>query len=86
MGESGIVRHIDGLDRFVIPKEIRNTLDIRAGDLLKVAVDEGKIVLSKHKVGCVICGSLDDVIPMSSGTLICRDCLKEAVEKLKIKE
>ncbi|MCY9500064.1 AbrB/MazE/SpoVT family DNA-binding domain-containing protein [Paenibacillus larvae] len=76
MGETGIVWHIDSLGRFVIPKEIRNALNIRAGEFLKIVVDQDKIVLSKYKVGCELCGSVEDVISMSSGKLICRDCLK----------
>ena len=39
---TGIVRRIDGLGRVVIPKEIRNTLEIREGEPLEIFVDTEK--------------------------------------------
>ena len=40
---TGIVRCIDSLGRFVIPKEMRRHLQISEGDLLEVSVEGGKI-------------------------------------------
>ena len=49
MKATGIVRHIDGLGRIVIPKEIRRILRIREGDPLEIFVEsDNKIILSKY--------------------------------------
>lgn len=47
MKSTGIVRHVDILDRIVIPKELRKVLNIKAKDLLEISVDQSnRIVLS----------------------------------------
>ena len=38
MKATGITRHVDELGRIVIPKEIRNNLDIDVNDLLEIYV------------------------------------------------
>ena len=49
MRATGIVRRIDELGRFVIPKEIRRTLRIREGDSLEIFTDhDGEVVLKKY--------------------------------------
>jgi AbrB family transcriptional regulator (stage V sporulation protein T) len=46
---TGIVRRIDDLGRVVIPKEIRRTLRIRAGDPLEIFTDaEGGVIFKKY--------------------------------------
>ena len=50
MKETGIVRRVDDLGRFVIPKEVRRTLGIREGDELELFVDNGKVILQKYSV------------------------------------
>ena len=47
MKATGITRHVDELGRIVIPKEIRNSLDIDVNDLLEIYVDNEKIILEK---------------------------------------
>ena len=48
MKSIGIVRKLDELGRIVIPKEIRNSLNIKNGDSLDIYIDDKKIVLSKY--------------------------------------
>lgn len=45
-----IIRKIDDLGRVVIPKEIRMTLNLSAGDELSITRDNDKIILQKKKV------------------------------------
>ena len=53
MKATGIIRRIDDLGRFIIPKEIRRQIGIREGDLLEIFTiqENGKtmIVLSKYE-------------------------------------
>lgn len=40
-------RHIDDLGRIVIPKEMRNSLNIRPGDIITMQIDDDKLILTK---------------------------------------
>lgn len=40
-------RHIDDLGRIVIPKEMRDSLNIRPGDIITMQIDDDKLILSK---------------------------------------
>lgn len=49
MKATGIVRRLDDLGRFVVPREIRRTLGIEAGDALEIYKDDnGGIVIKKY--------------------------------------
>ena len=48
MKTTGIIRRIDDLGRFVIPKELRKSLRIKNGDSLEIFVDGEDIVLKKY--------------------------------------
>ena len=82
MKSTGIVRPIDNLGRFVLPIEIRNTMDLKPKDSLEIFVDDDKIILKKYMPACLFCGNADDVIYFR-GKLICKNCyesLKSAVD------
>lgn len=49
MKNTGVSRKIDELGRIVIPKEIRNSLDINSYDLIEINIENNNIVLSKYK-------------------------------------
>lgn len=76
MKATGIVREIDQLGRFVIPKEIRNTLNIQSYDPLEIYTEEDKIILRKYAPACIFCNELDNVTNYK-GKLICQECLNE---------
>lgn len=48
MKATGIVRRIDNMGRFVIPKEILRTMDLSTGTPMDIFVDGDKIILRKH--------------------------------------
>lgn len=48
MKSTGIVRHVDGLDRIVLPKELRDALGIESRGRLEISVDGTYVVLEKH--------------------------------------
>ena len=46
--DTGIIREVDDLGRFVLPKEIRRTYNITSGDKLSLHVENGDIILKKY--------------------------------------
>ena len=40
-------RHIDDLGRIVIPKEMRDSLNIRPGDIITMQIEDDKLILTK---------------------------------------
>ena len=48
MKTTGIIRRIDDLGRFVIPKELRRTLRIKNGESLEIFVEGEDIILKKY--------------------------------------
>lgn len=43
----GITRKIDELGRIVVPKELRNTMNLKEGSLLEITANEDSIVMKK---------------------------------------
>jgi AbrB family transcriptional regulator, transcriptional pleiotropic regulator of transition state genes len=48
MKATGIVRKVDNLGRFVLPKEIRRTMEIKENDPLEFYVEDNSVVLKKY--------------------------------------
>lgn len=49
MKSTGIVRHVDNLDRIVIPKELCKTLGIEPKGALEIFVNDANIILQRHE-------------------------------------
>lgn len=74
MKSTGIVRTVDSVGRFVIPMELRRTMNIvDAEDALEVFVDDDKIILRKYSPSCIFCKSCDDIVEFG-GQKICKEC------------
>lgn len=74
----GVVRSIDDLGRIVIPKEIRKSLNIEAGDPMDIFHDGGTICLKKVAERCVCCGTEEAEsvkLRENKGVLLCQNCL-----------
>ena len=76
MKSTGIVRKVDELGRVVIPKEIRNKLDIQEKDPLEIYVQEDCIILKKYESNCIFCGNTKNLIEYKE-KLICKNCLND---------
>jgi len=76
MREIGIVRNVDELGRIVIPKEMRDVLDVATGDPMEIFSDEGTIFLRRYSTGCVFCGEMNSTINFK-GRMVCRECLAD---------
>lgn len=74
MKSTGIVRPIDNLGRFVLPKEIRDTMELGPKDPVEIFVDGDRIILKKYQPACIFCSNASEVT-YYRGKLICRECL-----------
>ena len=71
---TGVIRQIDELGRFVLPIEIRRSLGINLKDSIEIFTEGDRIILQKHEVTCLFCGSAEDVLTYEK-KCICRRCL-----------
>ena len=76
MKSTGIVRPIDSLGRVVLPKELRETLQISTKDPLEIFVENDKIILKKFQRTCIFCGSGEECVEYK-GKTICAACMAE---------
>lgn len=84
MKSTGIIRKLDELGRVVIPKEIRNKLDIEEKDPIEIYLDGTSIVLKKFETGCIFCNNPKDLISYKD-KLICKKCLSK-ISDLNVEE
>ena len=64
-------RKVDELGRVVLPQDARKALNLSAGDAVKIAWEEDKIVISKLNNVCRICGAANELNHMG----ICQKCI-----------
>jgi transcriptional pleiotropic regulator of transition state genes len=77
MKSTGIMRKVDELGRIVLPKELRNALDIKEKDPLEIFVgDRGEIILRKYQPACIFCNSMENIRTFK-GHNVCRDCMQK---------
>ena len=70
---NGIIRKFDDLGRIVIPKEIRNTLEMKEGTAVDITIQDNKVILEKcTPFECQKCGQAID-----EEDKFCRCCGKE---------
>ncbi len=74
MKSTGIVRDIDRVGRLVIPKEVRDILDIKDNDPLEIFTKGDMIILRKYMPACIFCGNAEDTVTYDDKR-ICRECL-----------
>ncbi len=80
MKATGIVRKVDDLGRIVLPKELRETMDIDIECPLEIYVEDEKVILKKYEPPCVFCGSTEEKVEYE-GRLICHSCVEELSEQ-----
>ncbi|MBQ1908100.1 MAG: AbrB/MazE/SpoVT family DNA-binding domain-containing protein [Firmicutes bacterium] len=79
MKATGIVRQLDQLGRIVIPKELRNTYDLREKDSIQIFVEGEDIILRKYQPACIFCNDATDIVVFERKN-ICRNCLNKLKE------
>ena len=79
MKATGVVRRIDDLGRIVIPKEIRNKLDINIGDSMGININGRSIILEKEENSCTFCNKTKNLTKFKD-KLICDNCISKIIE------
>ncbi len=80
MKSTGIVRNVDKLGRIVIPKEMRDKMDICENDPIEIYVEGDKIILQKYSNTCTFCGRSSELVTYKDRE-ICAECLLELKSK-----
>ncbi len=80
MQATGIVRRVDDLGRIVLPKELRETMNIEEKDPVEIYVEGEKVILKKYQAGCQFCGDSENLISVEDRK-VCRECVSELLEK-----
>lgn len=74
MKDSGIMRRVDSLGRFVLPKELRRQLQIECNGYLQIYTEGEKIIIQKAQCSCALCGRTDDLIDFNDKK-VCKSCV-----------
>lgn len=82
MKSTGIVRRVDELGRIVLPKELRDTMEIPEKTPLAIFVDGEDIILRKYGRSCVFCGGEDELFDFFDRP-ICEQCARRIAAGLK---
>lgn len=69
-----IVKHVDELGRIVLPKPVREILELKPRDEVKIVLNGDNIVITKYKESCVFCGSKNE-LTWFSDDIICKSCI-----------
>lgn len=69
-------KKIDDVGRVVLPKDFRDELGLKINDMLKLDVEEGKIIISKADSVCVFCGKASG-LKSYMGKTVCENCIKK---------
>ena len=69
-----IVKDVDSLGRIVLPKEIRDALEINESKV-EITVHDDTISVKKYKPGCTFCDKESDLIQYKN-KYVCTACRK----------
>ena len=76
MKSTGIVRKVDELGRIVLPKSMRQNLEISERDQLEIYTEGDRIILRKYQPSCVFCETSENIV-FFNGKRVCSACLEE---------
>lgn len=83
MKYTGMTRPVDDLGRIVIPKELRDSLDIRETDRMEFWMTDEGMVLRKAEERCAVCGGVHGDMLAVDGMKFCRVCARKISKKLR---
>ena len=76
MKSTGILKVVDELGRIVLPKKMRETLDIDVRDKVELFVEGDRIILKKYVPTCIFCNSDKEIVVFNEKRL-CTACLEQ---------
>lgn len=76
MKSTGIIKHIDSLGRFKIPKELLQFCNMQPCTKLLIKFKGKKIILKNQNYNCIFCFSSKNIHDFN-GKNICSHCIKE---------
>jgi len=85
MKNTGIVRKVDQLGRVVLPKELRNTLNIKETDPLEIFVDGESVIFKKYEreEACIMTGKVsNENMHLSGGLVLSREGAEELFQEI----
>ena len=84
MRNTGMTRPVDGLGRIVIPKEMRDSMDIREDDRMEFwATEDGLMMRKAASTRCAVCGEAGEELLDVNGCMICRSCARRIADRLQ---
>ncbi|MGL6032414.1 MAG: AbrB/MazE/SpoVT family DNA-binding domain-containing protein [Kurthia gibsonii] len=88
MKSTGIVRKVDGLGRIVLPKELRDVLEIYEGTPLEILVEDERIIVQKFvsSKACVITGVVSNDNIEIGGKYVSKQALESVAKALQESE
>lgn len=75
MKNTGMTRTVDELGRIVIPKSMRQNLNIADRDEVEIFVEGDRIILRKHTGVCLFCGNSEELTE-HMGKKVCAACVR----------
>ena len=81
MKSTGILKSVDELGRIVLPKKMRENLDIDIRDKVELFVEGDRIILQKYVPNCIFCGAEQNIF-IFNGKRLCAECL-ESLKQMK---
>ena len=81
MKSTGILKSVDELGRIVLPKKMRENLDIDIRDKVELFVEGDRIILQKYVPTCIFCDADHDIV-IFNGKRLCMNCL-ESIKNMK---
>ena len=76
MKSTGILRSVDELGRIVLPKSMRQNLEISERDQLEIYTEGDRIILRTYQPSCVFCETSENIV-FFNGKRVCSACLEE---------
>ena len=74
MKDSGIMRRVDSLGRFVLPKELHRLFFFYVKENMEIYTEGEKIIIQKAQCNCALCGRTDDLIDFNDKK-VCKSCV-----------
>ncbi|MBR6034347.1 MAG: AbrB family transcriptional regulator [Clostridia bacterium] len=78
---TGIIKSVDQLGRFKIPRECLESHNIDTNTPLKIFRRGKTIIIQKEMHNCIFCSSIENILTFKD-KYICKNCIKKIKDKL----